>query len=81
MCFSTFTFLVLLAKQFMLMTRLYTLAVNDQEVLAVDMNVPEWLPVKPKLNRAWLRNIVRNALAHVFQPASAYLNCESSRFG
>ena len=65
----------------MLMTRLYTLAVDHKEIVVVDMEVPAWLPVKPRLNRAWLRNIVREALARVLQPAPAYLGCDSSRIG
>lgn len=65
----------------MLMTRLYTLAVNQKEIVAVDMEVPNWLPVQPKLNRSWLHSIVRQALARVLQPAPAYLGCDSSRIG
>lgn len=50
----------------MLMTRLYTLAVNEQAIVAIDMDVPDWLPVRPRLNRCWLRGLISAALRRYF---------------
>lgn len=32
------------------------------------MEVPSWLPVRPRLNRLWLRGVVNQALDTCFNP-------------
>lgn len=46
--------------------RLQSLSVNNQTVCEVDMDVPEWLPVRPRLNAVWLRSLVSEALRRYF---------------
>jgi hypothetical protein len=46
----------------MVMTRLYSLAVNGRTIVEVDAEVPDWFPVKPRINTRWLRTIVAQAL-------------------
>lgn len=47
--------------------RLYALSVNDEPVCSVEMvDVPEWMPVRPRLNSSWLRAIVGHALRNYF---------------
>lgn len=47
--------------------RLYALNVNAETVCSVDMDVPEWMPVRPRLNSAWLRSVVGHALRNYFR--------------
>jgi len=62
------------------MTRVYTLALNGENVLEIDVESPAWLPVEPRLNRRWLKSLVITALAKCFRPrteeeaARVYLN-------
>lgn len=51
-------------------TGLYALSVNGTQVFAVEMDIPLWLPVKPQLNRRWLRSAVRTALHGYFSNRS-----------
>jgi hypothetical protein len=37
---------------------LYSLKMNGGEVVSVEMDVPDFLPRAPKINRAWLKGIV-----------------------
>lgn len=50
----------------MVMTRLYSFAVNGENLVEVDMDVPKWFPVRPRINRNWLRYIVAQALRRYF---------------
>jgi hypothetical protein len=47
--------------------RLYDLNVNGEAVCSVDMDVPDWMPVRPRLNGGWLRSIVGHALRNYFR--------------
>jgi len=58
--------LVLLSVQLSLMTRLYTLRVEGQTLLEVDVETPSWLPVRPKLSRRWVKTLVVSALKEYF---------------
>lgn len=42
--------------------QLYQLYNNDRLLLSVSMDVPDWLPVRPRLNRFWLRQALRMVL-------------------
>lgn len=46
--------------------RLYSLNVNGQPVCEVEMDSPEWMPVRPRLNGVWLRSLVSQALRRYF---------------
>lgn len=41
---------------------LYSLNLNGRVVLEVEMDVACLLPIKPRLNRRWLKNVVGAAL-------------------
>lgn len=41
---------------------LYSLAVDNRNVCTVQMDVPAWFPVCPKLNRRWLKTVLEMAL-------------------
>jgi len=60
--------LVLKGVQLTLMTRIYTLAVNGQTILEVDVEAPRWLPIAPQVNRRWLRSLVAMTLKNYFSP-------------
>jgi hypothetical protein len=45
---------------------LYSLSANDKPVCEVEMDAPDWLPVRPRLNGVWLRGIVSQALRRYF---------------
>jgi hypothetical protein len=47
--------------------KVYSLAVNGKPIVEVEVEAPRWLPVRPALNREWLRRIVAAALAEYFQ--------------
>jgi hypothetical protein len=47
--------------------RLYDLNVNGDAICSVDMDVPDWMPVRPRLNASWLRAVVGNALRNYFR--------------
>lgn len=41
---------------------LYSLAVDDRNICTVSMDVPDWMPVNPRLNGRWLRYLIASAL-------------------
>jgi hypothetical protein len=47
--------------------RLYDLNVNGEAVCSVDMDVPTWMPVRPRLHAGWLRTVVGHALRSYFR--------------
>lgn len=47
--------------------RLYCLKVNGKTVCEVTADVPSWLPIRPRLDRAWLKSVVSQALRECFQ--------------
>jgi hypothetical protein len=47
--------------------RLYDLNVNGDQVCSVEMDVPTWMPVRPRLNATWLRSVVGHALRNYFR--------------
>jgi len=51
--------------------RIYTLAVNGQTLLEVDVETSRWLPIAPQVNRRWLRSFVAVALQNCFSPQTA----------
>ena len=56
--------------------KLYKLAVNNRLICEVEMDVPEWLPVKPRLPRSWLRTVAAQALREFFS-GPKYLGCDT----
>ena len=40
------------------MTKLYALSVNEQPVVEVYVDSPPWIPVRPRVPRRWLRDLV-----------------------
>ena len=62
---------VLRNVQLTLMTRIYTLAVNGQTLLEVDVDAPRWLPIAPQVNRRWLRSFVAVTLKNYFSPRTS----------
>jgi hypothetical protein len=53
------------------MTKLYSLSVNEKPVLDVHMDVPNWMPVRPRLDRPWLRGLITRALRNCFDQTRA----------
>ena len=47
--------------------KLYTLVVNECEILEVTVAAPSWLPVPPALPRRWLRSVAAQALRNYFK--------------
>jgi hypothetical protein len=45
---------------------LYSLKVDEEPVCEVEMEAPEWLPVRPRLNTGWLKTTVAKALHNYF---------------
>lgn len=46
---------------------LYELRMNGKRLVKVDMEVPDWLPIEPKLNQKWLKGVITEALRHEFE--------------
>lgn len=46
--------------------RLYSVDVNGVNVVEVEMEGFDWMPVQPRLNRSWLRFVVGKALRSYF---------------
>lgn len=44
------------------MRKVYELKKDDKAILTVSCATPDWLPLKPKLSRPWLRRVVADAL-------------------
>jgi len=56
--------------------QLYALTVNKRTICEVTMDVPRWLPVKPRVPRSWLRMLAAQALREFFDHPQ-YLGCEA----
>ena len=56
--------------------KLYELAVNNTVVCEVTMDVPVWLPVKPRISHPWLKRLASQAL-HEFFSRPQYLPCDA----
>lgn len=56
--------------------QLYELRVNNRTICEVTMDVPSWLPVKPRVPRSWLRMLAAQAL-HEFFRRPEYLGCDT----
>lgn len=54
--------------------KLYSLAVNQQEICSVEIESPAWLPVRPRVPKVWLASIVAQAWRRCFLPP-VYLEC------
>ena len=50
------------------MKKVYSLTVNGSEVVSVEMDVPDFLPRAPKLDRTWLMGIVTEQVAKAARP-------------
>lgn len=55
--------------------KLYSLEINGQTICEVTAEAPAWLPVKPTLNKRWLRGLVAQAIRNYF--ARQYNHCQS----
>jgi hypothetical protein len=51
--------------------KLYCLKINDEVVCEVTSDVPAWLPVRPRLDRGWLRGLVAQVLRDYFRSRKA----------
>lgn len=40
----------------------YSLSVDGKPLVEVDMEVPEWFPFVPRLDKDWLKGVVGSAL-------------------
>lgn len=56
--------------------KVYELAINKSTICEVRMDVPAWLPVKPRLSRMWLRTVAAQAISEFFN-RSPYLGCDT----
>jgi hypothetical protein len=45
---------------------LYQLKISGQLICEVTLEVPFWLPIRPRLNRAWLRATIAQAARYYF---------------
>ena len=61
----------------LIVMKLYSLAVNNNVICEVTMEVPHWLPVRPAIPRRWLRDLAAQALCEFFK-RSPYLQCDDS---
>ena len=58
------------------MMKLYSLAVNNRTVCEVSVETPQWMPVKPRVPKSWLRMLAAQALREFFiRPP--YLGCDT----
>jgi hypothetical protein len=53
------------------MTKLYSLAMNGKPAVTVSMEVPDFLPRTPKLNKTWLRGVITEQVAQSKTPRPA----------
>lgn len=58
--------------------KLYELAVNNEVICEVTMDVPAWLPVKPRVPRTWLRVLAAQAFREFFNRPQ-YLRCDARK--
>lgn len=47
------------------MTQIYSLAVNGKPAVTVSMDIPDFLPRAPKIDRKWLKGIVTEQVSAV----------------
>jgi hypothetical protein len=52
--------------------KVYSLALNGKPICEVEMEAPSWLPVRPRVNKAWLTALAAQALRELF-PTQVYL--------
>jgi hypothetical protein len=57
-------------------TTIYSLKAEDRELLEVAVEIPAWLPVRPKLPGRWMCSIVTGALRAYIRRRPAYLRCD-----
>ena len=55
-----------------IVVQLYCLKVNGRTVCEVTSEVPSWLPIRPKLDRKWLRQVVAQAIGEYFCPRNKF---------
>jgi hypothetical protein len=53
------------------MKKLYSLDMNGQEVVSVEMDVPDFMP-RTTLNREWLKGIITEEVANTPKPRRAH---------
>ncbi len=46
---------------------LYSLSINGVEVCRIEFQAPRGLPIRPRINRLWLRAVVAGALADYYK--------------
>lgn len=49
-----------------MVVKLYSLANGSEEICEVSSEIPDWLAVKPRLSKTWLRELVASALKSYF---------------
>ncbi len=49
------------------MMRLYSLAINGEPLVEVEVETPAWLPVRPRLDKKWLHALVLQVLRRYFK--------------
>ncbi len=47
--------------------RVFSLAINGKTVAEIDCSCPDWLPVRPRINRRWLRVMLAEAVRAYYQ--------------
>jgi hypothetical protein len=50
------------SKRGTVIVKLASFAVNERAILEVTAEVPAWLPIRPRLDRQWLRQALARAL-------------------
>lgn len=53
--------------------KLYSLSVNAREICSVEVESPEWLPVRAAVPKNWLVSVGSRALRCCFVPQPVYL--------
>ena len=51
--------------------KVYALYDGNEPICEVEVETVPWLPVKPRINRAWLRLIIETALRRYFREANS----------
>lgn len=47
------------------MTQIYSLATNGKPLVTVSMEIPDFLPRTPKLERTWLKGIITEQVSQI----------------
>jgi hypothetical protein len=53
------------------MTQIYSLAANGKPLVTVSMEIPDFLPRTPKLERTWLKGIITEQVSKVSKSRAA----------